>query len=167
LAARYLWYSGVPGCGPGECSSEDAAPIKLLDDGGKQDEVTDGRDTAAELTVGGGRPADEAEGVDMRTVAIGPGSEEDTTPELPLTRGNGLLEVRMSCGVGGNALDSGGPKSTLFAVIDDDPCGTTAERLTTAGGGTEEEERLETGSLSPSSLLLLLRLSSPSSEMSE
>ena len=127
--------------------------------------VTEGRAAVnTEVTAGGNRLPYE-EGVDTRTVAM-----ESTgmipPPELPPTadRGEGLL-VRTSWGVGGRGRDSGGPNSPPAAAAVD-PCG--AVGWLTAAIGAGREDRLDTGSLSADdSLLLLLRLSSPSSEMSE
>jgi hypothetical protein len=88
LAARYLWYSGVPGCGPLACRREEAAVASrlLLTTAAAAPRPVD-----TVVTAGGKRPPPyEDEGVETRTVAI---ASAGTMPLMG--RGEGLL-VRTS-----------------------------------------------------------------------
>ncbi len=176
MAARYLWYSGVPGCGPGACSRDAAAalnrlPLLLAVD---NELVTDGAaDIGGRAMAAGGRwsgPTEE-EGVEARMTGGAAPLLLMASAGMPMllgVRGVGLpLLVRTRCGVGGNGRGSaGGPSRPAAAAAWLDPWGAVA-----AAAGTEEAERLETESFSCccccSLLLLRLPLSSPSSEMSE
>ncbi len=134
MAARYLWYSGVPGCGPGACNRDAAAALNRLplllavDTELVADGAADigGRDMA-KLTAAGGRWRGLIEeGVEDRMTggAAAPLLMASAgMPMLPGVRGEGLLLlVRTRCGVGGSGRGSaGGPSRPAAAAAWLDP----------------------------------------------